>query len=143
VRERVLGGLFLRFLEVFLGSKVFFFFVRSIWAHLGQLVLAQEYLFARRISQYGSSGTRHRKSQWWWGSRILALAVGSKDPELLISWLQTRLKAMSLYAHRRFFRLLGLLLRGVARPDSLYGLRGFHMRLVGKISVVGNAMSRT
>ncbi len=45
---------------------------------------------------------------------MLALAVSAKDPELLISWLQTRLKSMSLYAHRRFFRLLGLLLRGAA-----------------------------
>jgi hypothetical protein len=49
---------------------------------------------------------------------------------------------MSLYSHRRFFRLLGLLLRGVAHGRSLYLLRGFYMRLVGKISVVGNAMSR-
>ena len=68
--------------------------------------------------------------------------MGSKDPELLISWLQTRLKTMSLYSHRRFFRLLGLLLRGVARNDGHFLLRGFYMRLVGKISVVGNAMSR-
>lgn len=49
---------------------------------------------------------------------------------------------MSLYAHRRFFRLLGLLLRGVASSEGTYFLRGFYMRLVGKISVVGNAMSR-
>lgn len=29
VRERIVGGLFLRFLEAFFGSKVFFFFVRN------------------------------------------------------------------------------------------------------------------
>lgn len=29
VRERVVGGLFLRFLEAFFGSKVFFFFIRN------------------------------------------------------------------------------------------------------------------
>lgn len=142
IRERVVGGLFLRFLEAFFGSKVFFFFIRNAWALLGSLVFLQEHLFARRISQYSNWGARHRRGQWWWGSRILALAVGSKDPELLISWLQTRLKLMSLYAHRRFFRLLGLLLRGIASSEGTLLLRGFYMRLVGKISVVGNAMSR-
>jgi hypothetical protein len=49
---------------------------------------------------------------------------------------------MSLYSHRRFFRLLGLLLRGIASTKAPFMLRGFYMRLVGKISVVGNAMSR-
>jgi hypothetical protein len=73
----------------------------------------------------------------------LALAVSTKDPVLLISWLQTRLRCMSLYSHRRFFRLFGLLLKHQAREDNLYGLRGFYMRLVGKISVVGNSMTRT
>ncbi len=69
--------------------------------------------------------------------------MGTRDPELLVSWLQTRLRSMSLYAHRRFFRLLGLLLRGSIRAAGVYTFRGFYMRLVGKISVVGNAMSRS
>jgi hypothetical protein len=85
VRERILGGLFLRFLEAFFGSKVLFFFIRNAWVLLGPLVTTQEFIFARRISQYSSWGARHRRGQWWWGSKILALAVGSKDPELLIS----------------------------------------------------------
>jgi hypothetical protein len=63
IRERVLGGLLLRFLESLLGSKVFFFFVRSMWACLGPSVLVQESLFARRIIQYGGAGLRHKKSQ--------------------------------------------------------------------------------
>ena len=49
---------------------------------------------------------------------------------------------MSLYSHRRFFRLLGLLLRGAVKAKGVHNLRGFYMRVVGKISVVGNAMSR-
>lgn len=73
----------------------------------------------------------------------MSLAVGLKDPNLLVSWLQTRLRFMNLYAHRRFFRLLGLLLSNLSRIDNLYNFRGFYMRLVGKISVVGNAMSRS
>ena len=54
VRERVLGGLFLRFLESFFGSKVLFFFIRDAWTLLGPLVRTQEHIFARRISQYSS-----------------------------------------------------------------------------------------
>ena len=73
---------------------------------------------------------------------MLALAVHTRDPQLLVSWLQTRLRTLSLYAHRRYFRLLGLLLRGLALEGEVGGLRGFYMRLVGKISVVGNSMSR-
>jgi hypothetical protein len=73
---------------------------------------------------------------------VLALTVRTRDPELLISWVQTRLRLMSLYAHRRFFRLLGLLLRGAVGCGGACNLRGFYMRVVGKISVVGNAMSR-
>jgi hypothetical protein len=142
IKERLFGGLFLRFLESFFGAQVFFFFVRNAWLNLASSILTQEYLFAKRISQYGSSGLRHRKSSWWWGSRLLALAVRSRDPELVVSWLQTRLKHMSLYAHRRFFRLLGLLLRGAVRARGAHSLRGFYLRVVGKISVVGNAMSR-
>jgi hypothetical protein len=63
VRERVLGGLFLRFLESFFGSKVLFFFVRNSWVLLGSVVSAQELIFARRISQYSSWGSRHRRGQ--------------------------------------------------------------------------------
>lgn len=48
---------------------------------------------------------------------------------------------MTLFAHRRFFRLVGLLLTSLASgPHPL--VQGVNMYLVGKISVTGNAMSR-
>jgi hypothetical protein len=48
-----------------------------------------------------------------------------------------------MFAHLRFFRVLGLVLRFTV--SSFFGdfkLRGFNFYLVGKISVAGNAMSR-
>lgn len=48
---------------------------------------------------------------------------------------------MTLFAHRRFFRLVGLLLTSLTLgPKPI--LSGINMYLVGKISVTGNAMSR-
>ncbi len=142
IQERVLGDIFLRFLESFFGTRVLFFFTRNLWLQLNNFVFLQESIFSRRINQYSGLSIRKKRGSWWWGSQILALSVYTKDPSLLVSWLQTRLRNMSLYAHRRFFRLLGLLLKNMARIDNYYNFRGFYMRLVGKISVVGNAMSR-
>lgn len=141
-RDRLFSDIFLRFLESFWGGRVLFIFVRNLWFSLSSVVFVQEHIFARRIVQYASRALRHQRGAWWWGARVLALAVHAHDPQLLVSWLQTRLRVMSLYAHRRYFRLLGLLLRGLALRGQAYGLRGFYMRLVGKISVVGNSMSR-
>jgi hypothetical protein len=67
-----------------------------------------------------------------------------KDPQLLVNWLQGRLRFMSLFRHRRFFRIIGLFLRmavNLTRPK--FKLKGVYLYLVGKISVTGNARSRS
>jgi len=71
------------------------------------------------------------------------LAVRYRDPALLLHWLQTRVRVMSMFAHLRFFRILGLVLKGTTVSSfGKYRLKGFNFYLVGKISVTGNAMSR-
>ena len=51
---------------------------------------------------------------------------------------------MRLFAHRRFLRLLGSFLRTyVDLSPTPTTLLGFHLVTTGKISVTGNAMSRT
>jgi hypothetical protein len=67
-----------------------------------------------------------------------------RDPQLLVSWLQARLPQFSLFQHRSFFRLFAVLLRSaVLYPAYRFHLRGFYLYLVGKISVTGNARSRS
>jgi len=52
--------------------------------------------------------------------------------------------AMKLFAHKRFLRLLGSFLRVyVNLSPSSTTLLGFNFLVTGKISVTGNAMSRT
>jgi hypothetical protein len=73
----------------------------------------------------------------------LYLATALRDPTLLVNWLQTRMRVMTLFQHRRFFRALALTLQtAVLAPVQRYRLVGFRLYVVGKISVTGNAMSR-
>jgi hypothetical protein len=58
--------------------------------------------------------------------------------------MQDRLQRITLFQHRRFFRTLAVTLRGaVYCPIPDYSLLGVHVQVTGKISVTGNAMSRT
>jgi hypothetical protein len=63
IKERIFGDLFLRFFESFFGSKVFFFFVRNLWVHYNNFIFVQEYLFAKRICQYGSYAMKKKNGQ--------------------------------------------------------------------------------
>lgn len=49
-----------------------------------------------------------------------------------------------MFAHLRFFRILGLILRLTVKDSfGVHRLKGFSFYLAGKISVTGNAMSRS
>lgn len=49
-----------------------------------------------------------------------------------------------MFAYLRYFRVLGLILRlTTSRLFGEFALKGFSFYLVGKISVAGNAMSRS
>lgn len=51
---------------------------------------------------------------------------------------------MKLFAHQNFFRNLGSVLKeAVLAPNGGYSLKGFQLYVVGKISVTGNARSRS
>lgn len=81
---------------------------------------------------------------WRYGALALYLAVLLRDPALLLAWLQSRLRHMSLFQHQQYFRALGLALQGaVTQPEEGFYLQGMHLYVVGKISVTGNARSRS
>lgn len=81
---------------------------------------------------------------WYGGAQIIVSAVCSRDPFLLTQWAKKRMGRMKLFAHKRFLRLLGSFLRGyVNLASSATTVLGFNLVTTGKISVTGNAMSRT
>ena len=90
----------------------------------------------------------HRRSkkvsQWYGGGRTIVSSVYGRDPYLLTQWARLRMSQMRLFGHRRFLRLLATFLRPyVCRNGGEGFILGFNLVVVGKISVTGNAMSRT
>lgn len=76
--------------------------------------------------------------------RIILIALKYKDPTFLINWIRTMLYRMSFWKYRTLFRYLKFVIRDLFEPNfAKFGLRGFKVRLKGKISVAGNARTRT
>lgn len=71
-------------------------------------------------------------------------SVRSRDPSLLTQWANQRMASMRLFGHRKFLRLLGSFLKTfVSLSPAPSSILGVHLVTTGKISVTGNAMSRT
>lgn len=78
------------------------------------------------------------------GLRLIAVAFKLKDPTFLANWLRGMLARMSFWKYKLLFRYLKFLVRHLFFPSfRLFGVRGFKLRLKGKISVAGNARTRT
>lgn len=75
--------------------------------------------------------------------RIILLALKYKDPTFLINWIKAMLYRMSFWKYRTLFRYLKFVIRDLFEPNfEKFGLRGFKLKLKGKISVAGNARTR-
>ena len=76
--------------------------------------------------------------------RILMIALKYKDPTFLINWIKAMLYRMSFWKYRALFRYIKFVLKNLFEPNfQTLGLRGFKVKLKGKISVAGNARTRT
>ena len=76
--------------------------------------------------------------------RIILIALKYKDPTFLINWIRTMLYRMSFWKYRTLFRYLKFVIKDLFEPNfEKFGLRGFKVKLKGKISVAGNARTRT
>jgi hypothetical protein len=74
----------------------------------------------------------------------LFLSFKSRDPQFLLSWLHLRLSKMSAFSHKKFLGFMLFLLRLVcAEVANDFGIVGCRIDVVGKISVSGNARSRS
>jgi hypothetical protein len=153
VTSRVLHGvlvrrLLFRFLTHIVGGSLYILISRNLQRRLSlqELVfigLQTQRIFAR-MPVSASTARRISSYPWRFGGTALYISVAIKDPHLLVSWLQDRLRTMTLFQHRRFFRTLAVTLKtSVLAPVWRYRLSGLRLTLLGKISVTGNAMTRT
>lgn len=140
--DAIFRQVLLRWVTHWLGSSATLIIDRSLHFRLSVLQLTALAFLDFRISQYVSNGDITRLGIWTAGPNLVLMSSLTRDPELLISWLRIKLPRMTLFAHRRFFRLLGVLLTTLTagRHSTMAGV---NMYLVGKISVTGNAMSRS
>jgi hypothetical protein len=76
--------------------------------------------------------------------RIVYMALKYKDPVFLMNWICAMLTRMSFWRYRRIFRYLKYLLRVMVYGYfSELKFKGVKLKLKGKISVAGNARTRT
>lgn len=76
--------------------------------------------------------------------RIFHLALRSKDPTFLSNWIKGMLQRMSFWKYRLLFRYLKFVMRYLFWTHFAdLGFKGLKLRLKGKISVAGNARTRT
>jgi hypothetical protein len=76
--------------------------------------------------------------------RIFHLAIRFRDPTFLCNWLKGMLFRLSFWKYRVLFRYVKFVMRNLffIYFDDL-GFKGLKLRLKGKISVAGNARTRT
>ena len=75
---------------------------------------------------------------------IVVMSIRLQDPTFLSNWIRGMLRRLSFWKYRLIFRYLKFVLRYVLKPNfHLLDFRGVKLRLKGKISVAGNARTRT
>lgn len=146
--DALLRDVFHRFSQNLFGTLLALSIVRNVMAAWSISDMARVWTFHTRLLRAvpirGTTQLALLRHPWRHGAGAFMAAVKLRDPSLLIRWLQFRLQRMSMFRHRRFFRLLGIFLRSTLTSLApSFRLRGVYMYLVGKISVTGNAMSRS
>ena len=76
--------------------------------------------------------------------QIFHVAIRSKDPTFLSNWIKGMLQRMSFWKYRLLFRYFKFVMRYLFWTHFAdLGFKGLKLRLKGKISVAGNARTRT
>ena len=75
---------------------------------------------------------------------LIIASIRLKDPTFLANWIRGMLKRMSFWKYRLIFRYIKFVLQHLLRFSfEDFQFKGFKLRLKGKISVAGNARTRT
>ena len=75
---------------------------------------------------------------------LITVAIRLKDPTFLANWIRGMLKRLSFWKYRLIFRYIKYVIRHLFKSNfDHFQFKGFKLRLKGKISVAGNARTRT
>ena len=131
-----------RFMEHYSGRKVYLQFNPFAENSLTFHDLSRCYLWESRLRTF----QRLLGAKIFVGEslRILYLALKSHDPKFLGNWIKEMLYRLSFWKSRLLFRYLKYVMKHFYYPCSEeIGFRGLKLTLRGKISVAGNARTRT
>ena len=130
------------FIEFYTGKRVYLKFNPFIENSLTYSDLARCYMWFGRVNPYqrilGHRIFVHESL------RIFHLALRFKDPTFLSNWIKAMLYRMSFWKYRILFRYIKYVLRTlfISHFEDLH-FKGLKLVLRGKISVAGNARTRT
>lgn len=135
-------NILIRFIENCSGKKVYLKFNPFIENALTFSDLARCNLWASRVTGFQRIlGPKIFLNE---SLQILHLALRFKDPTFLSNWMRGMLQRMSFWKYRLLFRYLKYVMRylfWIYFPELKF--KGMKLRLKGKISVAGNARTRT
>lgn len=135
-------SVFIKFLEFFTSRKVYFKVFGFIQNKLDNQEKAQCLLWAQKVKYFRKVlGPRLFLNE---SLQILYLALKLKDPFLLSNWMVATMQKISFWKYKTFLRYLKYVLRYffwvIFRELKIKGIK---FQLKGKISVAGNARTRT
>ena len=136
------NAVLIRFLEAATGRKTLLHFTPSIEESLTVKDRGKLYAWETRIA--GFQRILGHKIFIKEGLMLVAVALRLKDPTFLANWIRSMLYRMSFWKYRLLFRYLKFLFQNLFRVvfDD-FEFRGLKLQLKGKISVAGNARTRT
>lgn len=140
--DAIVGDVFVRFLEALSGGRAWLHVDRCPQHTFTPADIGYVALLAGRISRQVQAVSALR--QWRYLSMCLFLMFRYKDPQFLMTWLHVRLSTMSAFRHKRFLSTVTFLIKAaLAEIGAECGMAGCRLDVVGKISVTGNARSRS
>ena len=135
-------NILIRFMENCSGKKVYLKFNPFIENSLSFTDIARCNMWSTRITSFQRLlGPKIFLKE---SLKILHIAIKFKDPTFLSNWIKGMLYRMSFWKYRLLFRYLKYTMRylfWLYFPELEF--KGFKLRLKGKISVAGNARTRT
>ena len=134
--------LLIRFLQHTTGLKASLMFNPYLHKSLSLTEQAQLDLWTQRVK--GFQRIIGPKISLKESLQVTYISLKLKDPTLLSSWLSRTIHKVSFWKYRAFFRYLKFLLQNLFLPSfSFLGMKGVKLKLKGKVSVAGNARTRS
>ena len=134
--------LLVRFLQHTTGLKISLVFNPSLHKALSLSEQAQLDLWTQRVK--GFQRIVGPKISLKESLHVTYLSLKLKDPSLFSSWLSRTIHKVSFWKYRAFFRYLKFLLQNLFLPSFPFlGMKGVKLKLKGKVSVAGNARTRS